>query len=647
MDSEAEQLCVAAKTKYRENERVFGPDFHIQLEKDIGQFTTGRAEWDFGELAVSREQLLSEYQNIASNYPDAWEHDQTEQRAAILKRMVAEDESQAKNAPTNLDALPVDQLVHELIFQLRDQNRGPWRNQDGIEIYTEDGIDIFKDRRGTNSPAAKLAAIGYPAVPQLIVALDDSAFSRSLGSWTVSNRSQMGSLRTVLTVGDYALAILERITGKTFYRPAPNHGYMSYDKKNGDVRKAVEAWWADFQNKGEKEMLIEGTEAGDDSSPAEGALLIERYPDAALQPLITGTKAETNNWTKKPLIELFDKIYSTNAESFLEEEMNAGDNAPYFTAARVLFNHGNSKVMPVMIHRWESGSNTAVIDFLTSVDSPQAIVALAKNLQSRPIAVRKEVVDAVGWNVYHATNLSAATLDAREELLVTALQDSGPEIVMSRPSNYQDHRVCDLAGVFLHQTWSNRYDFNLSASLLVRDRQRIECQNVWRQAHQLPLLAMPLQTNHVAESEAVKVTMIEWDPATVKPSDEFAARVDALKGKLLEATNCASLLADYALTPEAGSAGLQLTVRKDEDLSGVKLSFYILPGPTPRRYENCMVTEGAMLDGRGLLGTWSSESWSYYALNNGAWVDLTRAIAEAIAGPPKAPFVAYVSMLSR
>ena len=452
LDSEAEQLCVAARTKFREYERVYGPDFHIQLEKDIGQFVTGRAEWDFGKPAISREQLLSEYQNIASNYPDAWEHDRTEQWAAILKRMVAEDEAHAKNAPTNLDVLPVDQRVRELIFQLRDQNGEQMKwDQPG-------GFDIFNDSRGTNSPAGKLVAIGYPAVPQLIVALDDSTFSRSLGWFTVhGDLDQIGSARTVLTVGDYALAIIERITGKTFYPPVSSSAPMSYMKKNGEVRKAVEAWWADFQKKGEKEMLIEGTEAGDVSSPAEGTLLIERYPDAALQPLIKGTSAATDKWTKKSLFELFDKIYSTNAESFLEEEMNSGDDAPYFAAARVLYRHGNSEALPVMIHRWESTADPDVLDFLASVDSPQAIAALGKNLQSRPFQIRKQVVGAMVREVssygYYVTNLSAATLDAREELLVTALQDTGPEIVMSRPINYQDQRVCDWAGVFLHDTW--------------------------------------------------------------------------------------------------------------------------------------------------------------------------------------------------
>ena len=161
--------------------------------------------------------------------------------------MVAEDEAHAKNAPTNLDVLPVDQRVRELIFQLRDQNGEQMKwDQPG-------GFDIFNDSRGTNSPAGKLVAIGYPAVPQLIVALDDSTFSRWLGWFTVhGDLDQIGSARTVLTVGDYALAIIERITGKTFYPPVSSSAPMSYMKKNGEVRKAVEAWWADFQKKGER-----------------------------------------------------------------------------------------------------------------------------------------------------------------------------------------------------------------------------------------------------------------------------------------------------------------------------------------------------------------------------------------------------------
>ena len=366
---------------------------------------------------------------------------------------------------------------------------------------------------------------------------------------------------------------------------------------------------------------------------------------------MTGTRAETNNWTKKSLIEQFDKIYSPEAESFLEQELNAGGNAPYFADATVLFRHGDSNVIPVMFHHWESTTNFYVLDFLAGLDSPQAIAALGKNLQSRPKQVRTQVIGTVGrvmrWNGYFTTNLSAATRNAKEELLVAALQDTGYEsggMSTGMDKYYQYKRNCDLAGDYLHQTWSNRYSFDISASLLVRDRQRIECQNVWRRAHQLPLLAMPTQTNHVAESEAVKITMIEWDPAGVKPSDEFAAEVNALKGRLLEATNCAKLLADYATAPEAGSGGIQLTVRKDEDLSGVKLLFYIPPGPTPHRGETCLVEEGVVLDGQGLLGTWSEAEWHDYTSNNETWEKLTRAMAEVIASPPKTPFVVYVEM---
>ena len=45
-----------------------------------------------------------------------------------------------------------------------------------------------------------------------------------------------------------------------------------------------------------------------------------------------------------------------------------------------------------------------------------------------------------------------------------------------------------------------------------------------------------------------------------------------------------------------------------------------------------------------LCGSGGVGDWSFYAHDDRAWEDLTAAIAKAIAGPPKTPFIVNVRM---
>jgi hypothetical protein len=565
--------------------------------------------------------------------------------------MIAEDEAHAKVAPKNLDQLPVEDRVHELIFQLRDQN--------GQQFSQPGWCDIFMDPRGTNTAAHQLVNIGYPAVPQLIDALDDPTFTRSVGF----HRNFYFS-HTVLTIGDCAVAILQRIAGRSFYQPASTSGYMSNENKNLAARKLVETWWAEFQKKGEKQMLIEGTETGDDNAPAQAELLINRYPNVALTSLIKGTRAATDDWIKTRLMQLFEKFDSPEALAFLDQELHEGGGAPSVTAAAMLNHKGKPQAINVMIQEWEKSPNTGpedqhgpteLVRFLASVDSSEAIAALGRNLRDRHLNTRMAVVETVGeggsgWYGPQVPKRSLATREAVEELLVTALQDVGQvtgESGSRMGKSYTDPRVCDMAGFFLNQLWPERYEFNLSASLKARDGQRVQCQNVWRRAHNLSVLPLPPpRTNHVSTSEAVKVTAIEWEVDTVKPTDAFAARAEAFRDKLLVAANFVDFLAKYSAKPEPGTAGLVFNARKDEDLTGVTLFVCLLPGTPPNPGQSCHVDERVMLGQKSLHGSFGTGDIDFYATDRRAWEDLAASIATAIAGPPETPFVINVKLVS-
>src|SRR5262249_20699457 len=137
-----------------------------------------------------------------------------------------------------------------------------------------------------NSPAHQLVKFGYDAVPQLIDVLEDKRLTRS-----VSYGRNFFFSHQVLNVGDCAREILGRITGRHFWAGSPR---MPRDQRAAETKKQYQAWWAEFQKKGEKQMLIEGVQAGDYHSLRQGRMLLERYPDAALDALVQGGAKAAN-----------------------------------------------------------------------------------------------------------------------------------------------------------------------------------------------------------------------------------------------------------------------------------------------------------------------------------------------------------------
>jgi hypothetical protein len=159
---------------------------------------------------------------IPANYPHSEYCERARQTAAVLKRMIAEDEAHAKAGTIEFDTLSNDQ-VRELIFRLRDQN--------GHQFSQPGSCDIFEDWHGnTNTPAHQLVRLSYAAVPQLIAALNSDTLTRSVGYWRDFTFSH-----NVLTVGDCCEAILQRITGKSFFVATTTSSYMTKDGKASTV----------------------------------------------------------------------------------------------------------------------------------------------------------------------------------------------------------------------------------------------------------------------------------------------------------------------------------------------------------------------------------------------------------------------------
>jgi hypothetical protein len=121
----------------------------------------------------------------------------------ILRSMIAEDEAR-KSRPAP-ESRSVDQLVADLIFDLRDATGSAY--EWAYEPWLADLVSPPPSERPKGaSPQDRLAALGLVAVPQLRAALGDQRPTRSCSYF-----ERFGGSFTVDTVGYWARVILERI----------------------------------------------------------------------------------------------------------------------------------------------------------------------------------------------------------------------------------------------------------------------------------------------------------------------------------------------------------------------------------------------------------------------------------------------------
>jgi hypothetical protein len=139
--------------------------------------------------------------------------------------------------------------------------------------------------------------------------------------------------------------------------------------------------------------------------------------------------------------------------------------------------------------------------------------------------------------------------------------------------------VTDEACYYLNHRWPARYTLNSAGTLKTRDRQIVECENVWRKANGLPELPLPADNRpRLASTDANQVTAINWARNGIQPDAALAAQFEDLKGKSLAIAPIIDIVKGYATQPIAGTGGLDIGIRRDEDLKGVSISVRLLAG---------------------------------------------------------------------
>lgn len=462
----------------------------------------------FDDLKTTRAQILEDYKSVLTRFPQASYAEDAREKATILTGMVAEDQEHAARPKMSYDKLTDTEKVAELIFQLRDQN--------GQQIVQPGWVDLFDDPRGENSPAARLVKLGPVAVPQLIQALDDQRFTRSLHFVRGFFYSH-----SLLRVRDASLCILERIANRRFDpKPGPRE-WPDDTVQFAAYKSVVKAWWEEFIRIGEKRALAEAVATGDENAGSQAKVLVTRYPDAALKAIMPGIQNATTAGNATSLVDTLGELEGADCLAFLRSQTKESR----FLSARIaaafsLLMHGDRSGLPQMIAEWRNFKPTEgveasqdqdgeqLVTYLRNVGESRGIEALDEHLVRRPLRLRYEAIRALMGGEfryilsgrYPLTRLDAvdkprarAEDRAVEALIANELMDKEmwPEAFGTGEASLSYPRICDVAAYALADLWPNKYRYRTGGSLFERDTQCLNSYNAFAKSRGLRSVEMP------------------------------------------------------------------------------------------------------------------------------------------------------------
>jgi hypothetical protein len=598
-----------------------------------------------------RTSLLEAFRRILRLFPHSAHIERARQCIAMLERMVSEDEKHPALTQQQIDQLPLKERIAELVWLLRDQ-RGHQMSQPG-------SCDVFSMNEQGKSPAHQLLAIGYSAAPALIEALTDDRFSRSVGFHRDFHFSH-----TILTVGDCAQQILNRMSGQNFYSPASTSGYMSNEDKMLEVQKAARKWWEEYQQKGKKQMLVDSIAAGKTAPYALVQQLQAEAPGAVEDAVLRGTEKAQNPWMRRQFIQQLGALKSPAAtESLLKLMQKDKSQEVRLEAAGRLLNLEHPRVLPAILHEWDIspvGDDSSErreafeekVGLLIATGDEQAMRTLVDHWDDRPVSERFEIVNKLGegldaarkeyiFSSLKARPVSPTAKEAALELLAHALEDRETRDGYSGSNgdfSFNNPPICDFALWALHRIDGGKYAFTPKADRRQRDAEQLAAANVWRKEHQKPLLQPPPPRPTLAEKDALKIVTVQVKPATGFEDIPLIKQALALRDSPFGPKTISALLIRFASEEVPGIRGLRIKAVRENDLTGVELHLRIEPGNYPAKDGPGWSTgHSGTIGTKNLSSSGGSSSFSG-AGRADAWDDFEEELTQALKSPPTTAF---------
>jgi hypothetical protein len=223
--------CAAAVLDVRTGKHPRVEDLPKLLSEELAELVFCREVQALCAASNGRAEMERRFRQFVRNFPGTRHEGEAQAMAERLARMCKEDEEHSGSTGRRLDRMSTSEQVVELIYQLRDQN--------AHQIFSHGGCNIFMDPRdiparghqAVGSPASRLVAIGFSAVPQLMAHIDDHTLTRCYGV------GRIGQSLYVLEVGDCVVQIVERIAGMS-------DGRNSLMISTAQRRARVKDWWS-------------------------------------------------------------------------------------------------------------------------------------------------------------------------------------------------------------------------------------------------------------------------------------------------------------------------------------------------------------------------------------------------------------------
>jgi hypothetical protein len=445
----------------------------------------------------SRLQSL-EWNRALAKIPYRADHDAIVRLIKQLESLIAEDKAWKEPTKEEFAKLSVKQKAAYWLYHLRNLNVTQTSSPGMCMVLTDTPFTFMQSqdlaKKGTPNPAVELKKLGYEVLPQIIAHLDDARPTRCVGFW----RHYAPDSYYTLTYGDCCQQIFEAIALHSIYERTSTSGYPMRDGLGKQCKQRAQRWWQEFQKKGEKQVLIEGTKGGDRDSYLNAERLVKKFPEAAFEPLRDGIRAAKEDWIRSNMLNYMRELKDARVVSFLREQAKGPHLYARVNAMEGLLERDQEAAVALLVaewmkldpeqaerdDRWGRGPERLQAA-LVRCGKEKAIAALAQKWKKIPLEWRHRSLEAMrdADKDFAKRSFTQAANKAVENLLISCLSD--------HEEGYRRRRTCDLAANALAVRWGEPKLFDLSKPLSVRNRQIVEVQNLWRKKQGLKPLRVP------------------------------------------------------------------------------------------------------------------------------------------------------------